>query len=133
MLTAGIALPKTAVKWSRPAQEGTNVVHGLVQPIERNCEGVTICTAGLLILSNSFYVKALQGGLIEQSQSRAQIRSPHEKFDASEKIRQKPIHPNGVLVSQETLDIGRIEDALVKKGVWQVSKATEEHESLVFG
>ena len=63
------------------------------------------------------------------------IHVPHldEESDAAEKVGPKPIHPNRILITQETFDTRRVQNALEKEGVLQVTETTDNHKGFVFG
>jgi hypothetical protein len=88
-------------------------------------------TAGLLILSHSFYVKLLRNALIQQTRSSISIHLSDAKFDAPKKIGPQPVHPNCVLICEIAFDVRRAQNATEKEGVWHVSKPAQDYKPLI--
>jgi hypothetical protein len=86
----------------------------------------------LLELPYSLDVETLRRALVYQILSFVNVLLSDPEFDATKQARPKPVHPNQVLVSQETFDAVGIQNAFDNDGLGQVPVPAQDDKLPLF-
>lgn len=104
----------------------------LVQLLKTDIERMTLGAFWRFIVTNTVDIEVFRDGLVQDFVSSLSILWLYQQFDAPEQIRDKPVHPDHVVIAKVAFDSGRIEAALGKKGFGQVAEFANGHQMLEF-
>jgi|ERR1700722_8938196 hypothetical protein len=104
---------------------GGQIGNRLVKFFKADVERLAARTLRLLKISDAFYIEYFGDRLVKKFESHLCIFGANFEFDSAEKVGDKPIHADHVVVDEVSLYACRFEAALCQKRLWKIAKLTK--------
>ena len=108
-------------------KERAHVGDGTVQLLEVHVERLALGTPRLLIQPHTLHVETFENWLIKQLLRVPRVLNSYIEFDPADEVRNEPVQPHQVFISQKTFNARRFQTALSQQRLRQIAKLPDGH------
>lgn len=109
------------------AEECADVRDGTIQTLKIYVQRPALRTPRLFVQTDSLHVKAFEDSVIENLSRIVDILSLHRQLDSTDEIRDEPVEPDQVFITQKTFNARRFQTSPGQQRLRKIAEMTDRH------